>query len=235
MRKITLLITLFLSIASNIFAQEERSCDLSIRVVEPLDGAVMPYGDTAFVRVSIRNNGPDTVWPTDTIYYKIEGAAFNFRVSDSTIAAGDSMVLLSISTWASVDQTSDERVDFCFHFGNHLAGFTDENSSNDTSCVSFTLKGNVPSSLSESSVLSGVKVYPNPVTNKLLHIDMIGLSNKEASFVIADVYGRIQKQGQRAANGSDLVKLDLSGFATGVYFLKIATADGSVTSTIYIE
>lgn len=235
MKKITLLITLFLSLTTNIFAQEERSCDLSIRVVEPLDGAIIPYGDTAFVKVSIRNNGPDAVLPVDSIYYKIEGASFNFRISDSTIVLGDSIVLLAIATWASVDQTSDEPVDFCFHFGDHLAGFTDGNSSNDTSCVSFTLKGNVPSSLNETLEISGLKFYPNPVTNDVLHVDMSSLRNKIASFVIADVYGRVRKQELRAGNDRDIETLDLSGFTPGIYFLKVATDVGLATSTFYVE
>src|SRR5690606_2248916 len=104
------------------------------------------------------------------------------------------------------------------------------NSDNDTSCITFTLKGNMPSSIGHAFTSSDFKIYPNPVTNQMLNVDMASSSNKEVSIVIVDVYGRVQKQAQRAANSNDIVKLNLAGFTPGIYFLKVATADGSATS-----
>lgn len=60
------LLLLFFSFMSLPLMAQERTCDLSIRVIEPLGGAVIPFGDTAYLRVSIINNDPDALMPEDS-------------------------------------------------------------------------------------------------------------------------------------------------------------------------
>lgn len=72
---------------------------------------------------------------------------------------------------------------------------------------------------------AAVVLYPNPVTN------VLNITSKEAidAFEVYNVYGKLLQSGKP---GDTMLQLQLSGYAAGVYFVKIETATGSVTKKI---
>ena len=71
--------------------------------------------------------------------------------------------------------------------------------------------------------LSGIEVFPNP-TNRILNIkgeDMrrIDLYNADGQLVYT-----------KENNGSDLVQVDVTRFASGQYFVKVLLGDGRIAT-----
>jgi hypothetical protein len=69
-------------------------------------------------------------------------------------------------------------------------------------------------------------VYPNPATN-LLNIAMDNATAARSSVQVLNVQGQVMLNKQNAGN-NQLVQLNISALTSGIYFLKIVAADGSV-------
>jgi lysyl endopeptidase len=76
--------------------------------------------------------------------------------------------------------------------------------------------------------LSSVSIYPNP-TNGMLTIDFTHVNADVISVELRDVTGRVIS---KAFNINGKVMLDLSNEATGIYFVKINTAEGTLTRKV---
>ncbi|MEM1119777.1 MAG: T9SS type A sorting domain-containing protein, partial [Bacteroidota bacterium] len=79
-----------------------------------------------------------------------------------------------------------------------------------------------PATVSTQEVLdpAAIKVFPNP-TNAMLNINLTALEfSGEIQVTIMDLTGRVQQV--HRLNKSDLQAIDVSGLASGNYFLQIA-------------
>jgi len=79
--------------------------------------------------------------------------------------------------------------------------------------------------LSESNILSEVKIFPNPFENS---ISIIGIDEADAIIYLHDAQGRTLKFSvERNNNGYFIV--GLNALTSGLYFLKIQAAAGEET------
>ena len=65
-----------------------------------------------------------------------------------------------------------------------------------------------------------ISIYPNPVNDRLYIVTEVEVEN----VVVYDVFGRQQS----TVNGQQTLSIDVSGFDTGIYFVKIKTNNGVV-------
>jgi hypothetical protein len=76
------------------------------------------------------------------------------------------------------------------------------------------------------NALPAIVIYPNPTTGELR-------INKGACPIISigvfDVYGKMQKAESRKQKAESEIVMDISSFASGIYFLRIQTEQGTVT------
>ncbi len=83
--------------------------------------------------------------------------------------------------------------------------------------------------------LNGVTVYPNPA-NTDLHLAVSAKEALEAAIEIVDMKGAlIASSFQNLMEGNNVVSFDVSNFANGLYFVRIAGTDFSVSHKITIN
>jgi hypothetical protein len=87
----------------------------------------------------------------------------------------------------------------------------------------------------ESPVIAGnepetVKVYPNPTSGKLT-IEHNGETLTGDDIRVYDIYGKAQPW-QAIASSDRQVEIDLSGYAAGIYFVRINTGETISVSRI---
>jgi PKD repeat protein len=81
----------------------------------------------------------------------------------------------------------------------------------------------------EENILDAASIYPNP-TDNLLNVDLSQVSEEVQSVSILDVTGKVIQT--NAVNTSKLVSFDLSSIASGLYYVRIASASNSVVKQI---
>lgn len=98
-----------------------------------------------------------------------------------------------------------------------------------------TIKQLTQSSSNENIQDYGLKVYPNPATGKLLLNPIADINNK-LIIIVSDNIGRLLylKEYQTLSH-KDLVEIDVSGFAHGIYYLKIRMSDSIITEKFIIK
>ncbi|KAA3621891.1 MAG: T9SS C-terminal target domain-containing protein [Flavobacterium sp.] len=79
-----------------------------------------------------------------------------------------------------------------------------------------------------TNILEDVKVYPNPVYDQLNVKLPAGLS--EVEILIFDNFGKMLWQ-YRSEN-QETLRMDMSQFATGIYYMKVSSSEGIITKKI---
>jgi hypothetical protein len=78
----------------------------------------------------------------------------------------------------------------------------------------------------EEMLVSNVKIYPNPASDKLY----IATETEVEEVVVYDIFGRHQVTKSPSHQG-DLV-VDLTNLNSGIYFVKVVTENGNVVKRI---
>ena len=73
----------------------------------------------------------------------------------------------------------------------------------------------------EDNFANNVSIYPNPAKDRLY----IETETEIEDIVVFDIYGRRQ---QTTVNGQQTLSIDISNLNSGVYFVKITTAEGNI-------
>ena len=73
----------------------------------------------------------------------------------------------------------------------------------------------------EDNFANNVSIYPNPAKDRLY----IETESEIEDIVVFDIYGRRQ---QTTVNGQQTLSIDISNLNSGVYFVKITTAEGNI-------
>lgn len=83
---------------------------------------------------------------------------------------------------------------------------------------------------------SGVKVYPNPVIDKLM-LELFGEESLEYSILIFGFNGAIYFNNDYPCDGNfkRIITLDVSSYQRGTYFVKVLTKNGSIDRLFKIE
>jgi len=85
-----------------------------------------------------------------------------------------------------------------------------------------------------STIISGIKIYPNP-TSSILNIQWTELQSGKADVVFTDCVGREVLRGELIDNGVNTQQFNLADFTEGVYMLKIQSGSDYFTSKIVIH
>lgn len=218
MNKKMILFAAVLQICLSTGSYAQKYCDLSIATATPADGAVIPFGDTAFVSFQIKNWGPDTLTATDTLSVYLNG--YNFIDVAQQILPGATIVVPLLAAW-NVDTEEDETLNACFDFEPYPnVSFIDTVAANDTSCSSFILKGSGPVSIKElKDKPMMLAIHPNPARDKVI-ITLPGKHTVLPDIRICDITGRTVKINEPGVWHSDReVAIDISKLQQGIYLL----------------
>lgn len=94
---------------------------------------------------------------------------------------------------------------------------------------------NIGTGIHETNLLSDLAFYPNPV-HQLLHVSFKQLQSPAAVLEIFDVLGRkIFVQEISRYNDSQSLQIDVSGWASGIYLLKLKTMKGTVVAGKFVK
>lgn len=141
----------------------QKVCDLKMSITNPVNNVVVPYGDTVHLFATIQNNGPDTIMPTDTIWYQAIGFPAASIVYGVTMFPGDTITRRKMSGWADNNQVINDTSTICLEFilSNN---FADPVSSNNQACVTVIMLGsNTTSIRSNLDLAPNVILAPNPI------------------------------------------------------------------------
>lgn len=204
-------------------AQAQKHADLQLTIVSPQDGAVIPYGDTAFIVVSVKNLGPDTLKINrDSVFFAPSFSPVA-RIVWADIAPNDSAIF-QYGFSDNIGFTEDDKESFCVYLlANGPSTYTDTNQLNDTDCVSFTLKGmgTIGIASPDLKAAQGLALFPNPAQGLVT----LNFNQAQKSSVIISVYdllGRqVLNQEQMLDAGRRSRGLDISGLHPGLYLIKV--------------
>lgn len=218
----TLGFVLGISQHNQLFAQGLKTCDLSIGFEHPGNNQVFEFGDTAMIDLYFVNYGPDTLNANDTIYYWAFGVPTAALV-DQMIAPGDSLIV-NLGWEANTGEETDT-ITVKAYLDSLSPTFIQTNFQNDTTSVSFVLKGSGVNGIREtaSSKSNKLEVYPNPC-NGILNLDMDAEQNTIVNLAVYNTLGRevVKKKGIHLLTGNNKRYLDLSTIPIGTYFLHIS-------------
>jgi len=194
---------------------QNKYCDIELTMADSL--YVVPFGDTDYVFINLKNLGPDSISPNDTLYYKLDGFPFNFRLYDTVIAPGESLHIEILEDWAEPGTTETDTFVQCMYMlpSNN---YTDTVAVNDTSCYTEILFGDTSNLGVDSRYLAeSIHVYPNPVSGSYFYIS-IANSPSNTAIELVNVLGQ-KLPVNEAYLGSGLHQVDVSGLPNGLYWL----------------
>lgn len=214
-------------VASNAFAQK----DISISLISPTHGQDI-YNNAGFlIQYKLTNLGApltnqDTIYTTYMIngYFPVApGGKIRFvpYTPSATIPTNGS-VDIEINAEEYINFPKSLNATFCLMA--ILPLDTGTTKDNNDSCIK--VNAGLPTALSEIAKAGlSLKVYPNPATDVLnLEIDY----PEEAYVYIADITGRLI---ETKAIESNLAKVALSSYTSGVYLYQVKNKDGEMIKT----
>jgi hypothetical protein len=91
-------------------------------------------------------------------------------------------------------------------------------------------------SIKENSMeLSGSYIYPNPAHNNAVFA-MVANENTSVNVSILNAVGQVVKTNSTNVNaGENRLNIDLSGLASGIYFVNVKTANSATTKKLVVE
>jgi hypothetical protein len=81
----------------------------------------------------------------------------------------------------------------------------------------------------EENTLNAVSIYPNPTEN-LLNVDLSQVSEEVETVTLIDITGKTIQT--ISVNAADKVNFDLSSIASGLYYVRIASATNAVMKQV---
>jgi hypothetical protein len=88
--------------------------------------------------------------------------------------------------------------------------------------------------IGQNNLTSAVKIYPNPVKDELT-INING-NEKSLDLTITDMNGKILLSEKLNISGSEFRKqLDMSGFAQGIYFIRLTSGERSYSEKVVVQ
>lgn len=97
--------------------------------------------------------------------------------------------------------------------------------------VQYIMQDSCLTSTQENSILNGISVYPSPASQNIF-LDFSGTNFGMAEISLCNVLGEEVFQTKLPTNGKQM--LDVSGYAEGIYFMRINTDAGTVTKRIVL-
>jgi hypothetical protein len=233
LRKV-LLPVLMLTLFNQANAQQ-RTCDMNVTLLEPATSAVINAFAQYNVRVNVANNGPDTLFSGDTLYYNLPSMpliTYNpYILTQNIVPHANLNLTLATLNNVNSDQT-DQVMDYYvfvvsnpFNTGSFIDTTNDDNNYDINQNVTF--KAGNPTGITDvrgNNALIGL--YPNPASSAL-NIK-VGAGNSVSSITINDISGReVLNMAQLKSNGDK--NIDISALQPGMYIVQVETEKGRAT------
>lgn len=225
MKILCLLVISLLSSCGILFGQ--KNVDLQMSIESPQNDEVIDYGDTLYLKINVKNIGPDTLFMNSDTFYYVSSAAPISSSNWADLNPGDSAVF-DFMYMVNDGHVDDQTQDICIYFLPYSNSFVDTNATNDTSCVSYTLKGSQNDvGIDNVQLLNDkINIYPNPARE---HVFInFNLARKERIHVrLYDIIGRqIIHEQKDLPKGEHSISLDILELNPGIYWLKCYTSEG---------
>lgn len=120
----------------------------------------MPFGEQYSIRVLLTNHGSDNIEEGDMIRFRLVGGIATV-INDIHLEINQSIVIPNLILSANEEQMEEEVIEFCYETF-ESPSYVDNNSANNTSCITIILEGH-PISINETAHMASLKLYPNPV------------------------------------------------------------------------
>src|SRR5690606_41900198 len=108
------------------------------------------------------------------------------------------------------------------------------NNSNDTLSKQFVA---IVGLYENPSFLTGIKVYPNPISEDFINLELNLLETKQVDLSLYDITGKLivnETYGDMLV-GNHVKQIELSGINNGVYFMTLRMGDEIVTRKIIVS
>ncbi len=221
------------------FSEEQKEAIVMDVVARGYDRFAAP--DTNHVSAA-----PSLVWPTaaapspytmtnfrwtaapHAAYYLVtvnrtlnNGATFVSRYGQWLTTSTDLWVDLQANTEYTWNVRAYNTLDFC--------GYTSDMAT--TRTLNWTVGVN------EVAGIESSKVYPNPVRNGIVTVEMTALQNTEANVSIVNALGQVvmAKQSMALIQGTNIETFDLSMLAAGVYVINIESNKGRISHKVMLQ
>ncbi|MCB9046443.1 MAG: T9SS type A sorting domain-containing protein [Chitinophagales bacterium] len=213
-------------------ASAQRYSDFSIRLIEPVTTDTV-YTDIQFtIKASIRNNGVDTFFMTDSLAFELsfDGSPISFSNGTGFVPY---MVLTNKDLWpgdsagVSFSFTVNKGwktgpTDICVGVSmlNKVDTILDTVSSNNMSCASITVL-DVPVSVNEvKKAIMSVGVYPNPA-NSIANFSVTLKEPRNVAISLMDITGRVVMTESRNISEKGMISFNTTELPKGMYLYKV--------------
>lgn len=235
MKKALLALLFVLVFSPAIHAQ--RQTNLRLKVLFPTDSAYIPPSSPYNLSMKVYNSGPDTLMFSDTIalFFILEndtmpwvgpGIVQNYAKYHNQIAPGDSF---SMGSSMAFDKSMEHmRLDYCLMVKplNYADPVADNDLSDNKTCMTVIVEDK-PSNIQVIGTKSGIRVYPNPVSNAF----SIHGKDKILTYKMADIEGREVDLVETSPGEFDCSKIP----AGGLYLMTITTKHGIYTLKVIVS
>lgn len=215
---------------------QQRTCDMQVTLLEPASSAVINAFAQYSVKVNIVNNGPDTLFTGDTLYYNIPSQPlfdYTSYILTQPINPNDNATL-TLATLSNVNTNQqDEMMDYYIYVKSNLLNNgrfidTTNDANNYDVNTNVTFKPCQPTAVHDmESNKYMLKLYPNPASTQIsFNIDA---SNTLLEAIISDISGRKVSSNTFSRKAASEYFLDISGLLPGMYMVQLQTDRGIAT------
>lgn len=201
----------------SIVQAQEKQVDLEIQVVNNEQEVFVPFGEQYSVRVLLTNHGPNIIEEGDMVRFRLVGGIATV-INDIHLEINQSIVIPNLILSANEDQMEDEVIEFCYEIL-ESPSYVDNNSANNTSCITIILEGH-PISINETAHMASLKLYPNPVKEGVLYFES-PWTDRQTHFSIMDITGRKVFEKPLSIIEGNIVEVSVPDLVEGTYLLEL--------------
>ncbi len=231
-------------------AQDLKECNLEIQLTSPANDAVYEYGDTIWISFDVKNNGPDAITATDTLWVGVPSGQQTqvFPVTTSGIASGVtapvSKALRAINT---NEQGEDVVGSYCLMLVSQAnvtrngepvtETYVDEDTTNHVSCnANITFKAK---SVSIRDIAKGesLSIYPNPASS-VINLNMTLDKAESVIAIVRDIAGREvlrQDFGTVQSGNTTPFTLNVSNLNSGLYLVELNAGERKAIGKVTVK
>jgi hypothetical protein len=232
----TILIPAFLFAAFTQANAQQRTCDMQVTLLEPAPSAVINANAQYNLRVNIVNNGPDTLFTGDTLYYNQPSQPLftysSYILAQPIVPSGNVNLTLEVMHNVNTNQ-QDETMDYYIYVvsnpTNNGAFIDTTNDGNNYDVnANVTFKAGQPTAIHDvEKSKNALKLYPNPAGAQISF--EMDASNTVLAATISDISGRKILNSTFNQKAKTEYSLDVSGLLPGMYIVQLQTDKGTAT------
>lgn len=233
MQKKILLLATVLLVCYSAFSQI-RFVNLGIKAGQPTIADTIHVHDTLFVMFSIKNNGPDTIWGSDSVALevKIDGNILFFSpgmqpyktMTNTQLLPGDSTLFGYMTVIDSNHKKGNTEVCGRVWHLNTVDTMIDTFSTNNKTCFNYIVADKTVNIATTAQGTDVVTVSPNPVQGRL-RFDLQLQEPAAAHITITDLTGRVVINEIHKPGTKQSVTVDTRGLTPGIYIYTVSAGN----------